>query len=108
MVAPVVFVRLLGADTATAQRVTWLTRMLAVRDGALGVGTAAAARSGGSSGWLIGGAVSDAVDAAVIAAALKQGRLRGVIPAATVVGAAGAAALGFVTAARLRRAGRRR
>jgi hypothetical protein len=105
MAAPVVSVRLLGTDTATAQRVTWLTRMLAVRDGALGVGAAAAARSGRrSAGWLIGGAVSDAVDAVVLAAALKQGRLRGVIPAATVVAAAGAAALGVTTAVRLRRA----
>jgi hypothetical protein len=78
--------------------------MLAVRDGALGVGTAAAARSGrGGAGWLVGGAVSDAVDALVLAAAVKQGRVRGVVPTATVVLAAGAAAVGFSTAARLRR-----
>lgn len=105
MAAPVLSVRLLGADTATAQRVTWLTRMLAVRDGALGVGAAAAARSGaGGTGWLVGGAVSDAVDAVVLAAALKQGRVRGVVPAATAVAAVGVSALGFATAARLRRA----
>jgi hypothetical protein len=104
MVAPVLATRLLGADTATAQRVTWLTRMLAVRDGALGVGAAVASRSGGGAGWVLGGAVSDAVDAVVLAAAIKQGRLRGALPAGTVVAAAATAAAGFVTAARLRRA----
>src|SRR5689334_15313676 len=85
LAAPVLSTRLLGADAATAQRVTWLTRMLGVRDGVLGVGTAAAARTGAGAGWVLGGAVSDAVDALVLAAAVKQGRLRGIVPTATVV-----------------------
>jgi len=105
MAAPVPAARLLGADTATAQRVTWLTRMMAVRDGALGVGTAGSARSGhGSATWLLGGAVSDAVDAIVIAGAIQQGRVKGVLPTAIVVGAVGAAALGFFNASRVHRA----
>jgi hypothetical protein len=104
MAAPVFSARLLGADTATAQRVSWLTRMMAVRDGAIGAGGLSAARRGDSvATWVMGGAVSDAVDAVVLAAALKQGRIRGVMPSAIVVGAAGAAALGVATAARVRR-----
>jgi len=103
MAAPVLTTRLLGTDTATAQRVTWLTRMLAVRDGAIGIGTAAAARSGGGAGWMLAGAASDAVDAVVLAAAIRQGRVRGLVPTATVVLAAATAGAGFVTAARLRR-----
>ncbi|HEX3337226.1 MAG TPA: hypothetical protein VHS54_12260 [Jatrophihabitans sp.] len=102
--APVFSARLLGADTATAQRVTWLTRMMAIRDGALGAGGIAATRRGDSvATWVLGGAVSDAVDAAVLAAALKRGRARGIVPAGIAVGAAGAAVLGVVTAVRVRR-----
>ncbi len=102
--APVASVRLMGTDTATAQRVVWLGRMMAVRDGALGVGGAVAVRRrSGAVPWLLGGAVSDAVDAVVVASALRQGRLKGVVPAAVVPLAAATAAAGFVTALRLRR-----
>jgi hypothetical protein len=105
MAAPVLAARLLGADGATAHRVTWLTRMMAVRDGGLGVGGMAAARSGGSATipWLLGGAVSDAVDALVIGGALKQGRVKGFLPAAIVPLAAVTAAAGVVTAVRISR-----
>jgi hypothetical protein len=105
MAAPVVTGRVMGTDTATAQRVTWLTRMTAVRDGALGAGGMWAARQGGARAvpWLIGGAVSDTVDAVVIAKALRDGRLKGVLPTLIVPLAAGTAAAGVATAARLRR-----
>jgi hypothetical protein len=105
MAAPVVSARVFGTDTATAQRVVWLVRMAAVRDGALGVGGLAAARRGGSAAvpWLLGGAVSDAVDAVVLAQALKQGRVKGVGPAGIVPLGAVAAVAGVVTALRLRR-----
>ncbi|HEV7203692.1 MAG TPA: hypothetical protein VGN18_03735 [Jatrophihabitans sp.] len=103
LAAPVPAARLLGLDSATAKRVGWLTRMMAVRDGALGVGGLdALRRDGDARPWLLGGAVSDAVDAAVIAGALSSGRLKGVLPTAIAVGAAGLAALGVVNAARLR------
>ncbi|HET8582549.1 MAG TPA: hypothetical protein VFL65_04815 [Jatrophihabitans sp.] len=105
---PVPAARLLGADTATARRVSWMTRMLAVRDGALGVGGAIATRRGtgtAAAGWLLAGAVSDATDALVYAAALRQGRLRGAVPTLIVPGAALAAAVGAVAAAGLRRRG---
>jgi hypothetical protein len=103
LAAPVPALRLLGADTATAQRVSWLSQMMAVRDGALGVGAAAAARNGDPRPWLLGGAVADAMDAVVIAGALKHGRLRGIVPTLAVPGGALAAVLGAVTASRLRR-----
>ena len=103
LAAPVPALRAMGADAATAQRVSWLTRMMAVRDGALAVGAAAASRSGGDPRpWLIGGAVSDAVDAAVFAGAIKQGRLRGIAPTLIVPGGVVAAAAGIVTVVRLR------
>jgi hypothetical protein len=105
LASPVRSARTLGADTATAQRVTWLTRMMGVRDAAIGVGGVAALRGKGSDGgpWLLAGAASDAVDALVLAGALKRGRVKGVVPAAIVPLAAGTAALGAVTALRLRR-----
>lgn len=103
LAAPVPGVRLLGTDTATAQRVAWLTRMMAVRDGALGVGALSAARGGDPRPWLIGGAVADAVDAVVIAGALKQGRVKGIVPTLAVPGAILAAASGVLAALRSRR-----
>jgi hypothetical protein len=103
LLAPVLSARLLGADSATAQRVAWLTRMMAVRDAALGAGGLAAVRGAGSAApWLIGGAVSDAVDAIVLTQALRQGRAKGLGARAVVPLAAGAAALGALTAVRLR------
>lgn len=106
LAAPVITARQMGTDSATAQRVVWLTRMMAVRDGAIGGGGLLAARQGGSAAvpWLLAGAVSDAVDAVVIAAALKQGRLKGIQARLVVPFAAGAAAIGVLSAVRLRRA----
>lgn len=103
MAAPVASARALGTDTATAQRVVWLTRMLAVRDGALGIGGAAAARRGSGTSWLLAGAASDAVDAVVLTAALRQGRIKGIVPSLTVPFAAGAAVLGALAGLGLRR-----
>lgn len=103
MAAPVLSARLLGADSATAQRVTWLTRMTAVRDAALGVGGAVAMRRGGPvAPWLLAGAASDAVDAIVLTGALRQGRVKGLIPTATVPVAAITAVAGVFAAVRLR------
>src|SRR3954468_20923025 len=97
LAAPVPALRTLGADTATAQRVSWLTRMMAVRDGALAVGALAADRRGGDPRpWLVAGAVSDAVDAVVFAGALKEGRLKGIAPSDVAPGAAAVAALGLI------------
>src|SRR3954454_13431001 len=104
LTAPVPALRSLGADTATAQRVSWLNRMMAVRDGALAVGALVADRTGGDPRpWLVAGAVSDAVDALAFAEALKQGRLKGIAPPVIAPGALVVAGLGLSTAARLRR-----
>lgn len=104
LAAPVPAARLLGADSATAGRVTWLTRMMGIRDGALGVGTLdALRRRNGTGAWLVGAAVADGVDALVVASAIKQGRMRGIVPAGIVVGAGGSAVLHLVTAVRTRR-----
>jgi hypothetical protein len=105
LAAPVGSLRLIGADTATARRVSWLSRMMAGRDGVLSVGALVATRSGGGSAgaWILAGAVADAVDAVAMATALKQGRVKGIVPTLVVPGAAAAAALGAVTALRLRR-----
>lgn len=101
---PVRAARMLGADTATAQRASWLTRMFGVRDGVLGVGGVAAVRQGSGAGsWLLAGAVADAADAVVLAGALKAGRVKGLGASATVPFAAAAAAFGALTALRLRR-----
>lgn len=106
LAAPVTSVRLLGLDTATAARVTWLARMTAVRDSVLGAGTlVSSGRQQGAGGWLIAGSVSDAVDAAVLAAALREGRLRGWRPQAIAAGAVGAALIAAVAAAETARTG---
>jgi hypothetical protein len=103
LAAPVASARVFGADTATARRVTWLTRMMAVRDGALGVGTVGARRAGGGAAtWLLAGAVSDGLDAVVLARALAQGRIKGLVPRAIVVAATASAAAGAATAVRIR------
>jgi hypothetical protein len=103
LAAPVLSARLLGTDSATAQRVVWLTRMMAVRDAALGAGGFAAVRSGGPvTPWLIAGAVSDAVDAIVLGQALRSGRAKGLAATGVVPLAMGAAAVGALTAVRLR------
>ncbi len=100
LATPVASVRLLGLDTATATRITWLARMTAARDTVLGAGTIASARRGpGAASWLVAGAVSDAADAAVIVAALREGKIRGWRAQAVAAGAVGAAVLAAAAAA---------
>lgn len=100
MAAPEGSVRLLGLDTATARRVAWLARMTAARDGVLGAGTLAATTRGtGEAAWLVAGAVSDTADAVVLAAALRDGRVRGLRARAITAGAAVAAGLAILATA---------
>lgn len=74
---PLTLPRTLGVDTGSADRMAWLTRMLGVREVALGVGTLYATRGGaGGSDWIAAGAACDAVDVAVFAAAAARGRIR--------------------------------
>lgn len=92
--APVTALRIVGADSATATRVTWLSRMTAARDGVLGVGTAQASAAGGGAGWLLAGAVSDAVDAVALAQAVRDRRAGGIGALGMVAAAVGTSALG--------------
>jgi len=99
--------RLLGLDAVTARRITWLARMAAARDVALGAGTVVSSWTGRDPAlWLVGGAVSDAVDAVVIADAVRTRRLPAAKAGAMVVLAAAAAALGAAVAADGRRSRR--
>jgi hypothetical protein len=105
LAAPVTSVRILGLDTATAARITWLARMTAVRDTVLGAGTVvtvvSTGRRRGGAGWLLAGSVSDAADAAVLAAALREGKIKGWRPQAIAIGAVGAALIAAAAAAEL-------
>jgi hypothetical protein len=101
---PTFSVRILGLDTATAKRVRFLARMLAARDIGIGSGTLAACPGAGAAPWLLAGAGADAVDAAALAAAIRQGSARGPAAVGLVAGAAGAAALGLWAARGVRRA----
>ena len=92
--APVTALRIVGADSATAARVTWLSRMTAARDVVLGAGTTQAASGGGGAGWLLAGAVSDAVDAVALAQAVRERRAGGIGAMGMVVAAIGTSALG--------------
>jgi hypothetical protein len=66
--------RLLGADSLTAERMSYLGRMVGARELALGVGTLGAARRGGDpSPWLLAQALSDAVDSLAFAGAGARG-----------------------------------
>ena len=92
---PVFSVRLLGLDTATAARVTWLARMAAARDAVIGIGTvSSSARRRGQQGWLLAGAAADLADALVLAQALREGRAKGLAATGIVAGAAAAAVAG--------------
>ena len=107
LAAPVASTRALGLDSATAKRVSFLARMMAARDVAIGAGTAAAAGQGGRpGGWLLAGAFADAADAVVIAGALKSGRASGPVAAGVAGGAVALAAVAVVGGATaLRRRG---
>jgi hypothetical protein len=103
LAAPAAVARLAGIDTGTARRVTWLTRMTAGRDLALGAGTLAARGGGDAARWLAVGAAADLADAVILTSALRQGRLGRVRGVGMAAIAAGGAVVGTVAALRLRR-----
>ncbi len=101
---PVASVRLLGVDSASAARMSWLARMAAVRDLALGVGVlSAAVTQRGRVPALLATAVVDAADAAVVALAARDARVDRIRGLAMAAGAAGAAGAGVAAAADLLR-----
>jgi hypothetical protein len=91
---PAVLPRLLGADSATAARVTWLTQMLGAREVALGAGSVLAQRRGGAGArtWLYAGVLADGIDAVAVSTAIARGRVSRLTGAGVVVTAAAAAA----------------
>jgi hypothetical protein len=100
LVAPTLSLQLLGVDTATARRMTWLARMTAGRDVALAAGVlAAAARGRGVTPWLAAGAAADGVDAIALGEAVRAGRLAGVRAGAAAGGAVAAALVALWAAA---------
>jgi hypothetical protein len=100
LAAPVTSTRVLGLDTSTAKRITFLARMTAVRDLVLGGGALASRRDPKAlRRWVLAGAVADLGDALAIAAATRS-RVAGGAPAiAITVGAVGAALTGGWAAA---------
>jgi uncharacterized NAD-dependent epimerase/dehydratase family protein len=106
LIAPGPAVRLLGMDSATAKRTTFLTRMAAARDVGLGVGTLLARDTDQVGLWLAVGAAADAVDAVAILAAARAGVVNRVTGGLSVAIAAGGAAFGGWAAVRALR-GRR-
>lgn len=103
LIDPVRSVRVLGVDSATANRMTWMAQMMAGRDAVIGVGTVASARRGSGTGWLVAGAVADLVDGIAIGEAVRSGRLRGVLPSLVSAGAVGLAGLALAAAVGSRR-----
>ena len=98
--SPVTFLRLIGLDTASATRVTWLARIAAIRDVVLGAGTLFAAVTGrDDTSWLLAGAACDAVDAVVTGAAAREGRVDRFRGALVTAGAVASAAAGVAALA---------
>jgi peptide-methionine (R)-S-oxide reductase len=99
LIKPEASTTLLGLDSITARRISWLAQMAAARDLALGVGTVTSSLRGADPAiWLLGGAASDAVDAIVIGDAVRTRRLSVAKAGAMVLLAAGAGALGAAVA----------
>jgi hypothetical protein len=97
---PELLPRLAGVDAATAARVAWLGRMLGAREVALGAGTLVALRRGsgaesGAGSWLLGSALSDAVDAVAFGGAVARGHVRPVFGALVTATAAAGAGVGL-------------
>lgn len=84
---PELFPRLLGVDGVTAGRMRWLGRMFGAREVALGLGLLLAPRAAERE-WLLGGAISDGVDALAFAEAARRGGVRRPLAAAFAASAA--------------------
>jgi hypothetical protein len=100
LAAPALLPRLLGADRVTARRVDYLSRMIGVREVALGAGTLQATRTGdGPVAWVAAQAVSDAGDAVAVALGMHRGHVAR-LGGALVLLAGGGGAVGDVLLAR--------
>lgn len=96
LAAPARVPRVLGVDSASATRMAWATRMLGVREVALGLGSAAAQRRPDAAAarlWVWAGLCTDAVDALTLAAGTARGTLSRVTAPALCAASAGAVAV---------------
>ena len=98
LASPSLLPRLLGADRVTADRVSWLTRMVGVREIVIGVGTAAGGRR-----WAAAGIVADTADALTFAAAVRSRHVNRVFGAGSAVAAVAGIAMGVAGLADRRR-----
>lgn len=97
---PATLPRVLGVDSATAERASWPLRMVGAREAALGLGCLAAVRTAGEQcRWLLAAAIADAGDAAAVAGALR-GRHVATLPALAIIAFAAAGAATEIAAAR--------
>jgi hypothetical protein len=96
---PAALPQAVGVDRVSARRVAWVVRLFAVRDAALGAGTAyAVVRRQPVRPWLAASALSDAADAAALAAAVRGRHVGAVRGAAVALFALGGAAASVVAA----------
>lgn len=86
----------LGVDSGTAERMSWLTRMFGAREIALGAGVLLSRSPEARREWVLGGVLSDAADALALAAAVRRGVVRGALGAGGVALAAGATGTGVM------------
>ena len=92
---PSLLPRILGADRVTAERVSWLTRMVGIREIAIGSGTVAAP----GRGWILAGIASDIGDGLSVASAVRARHVNRVTGAGTVLAAAVGIAMGVAEVA---------
>jgi hypothetical protein len=91
---PATLTRLLGYDSTTADRLTWLTRLAGIRDLTLGGGLLAAlTRGDDGTDWLIAGALADTADAVLFTTAGARREIAPIPAAASVLAAGGGAGL---------------
>src|SRR4051812_24288807 len=100
---PALVPRTLGADRLTAQRLSWLTGMVGIRDLAVGAGTLAGARTGQSAAWLRAGIVCDLGDVVVLSRAVARGDVNRVLGVGVALTAVGGVAIGIAGLAASRR-----
>lgn len=73
---PETLAQLLGVDSITARRTEWITRLLAGRETALGLGTLHAALTGRPvRPWLLAQATADTADTAALLLAIRSGQI---------------------------------
>lgn len=87
---PELLTRLLGVDAVTARRTSWVVRMFAARELALGAGTASAKGQPGGDHWAAFSACADAGDVLALGLALRHRQVSTVPAVLALVTAAGA------------------